>query len=75
MIPLLSQRDSIQVDFTELPTEEGLFTLQVRVTEKTDMMDDLLSGFYLCLFQTSHLSVNRSSIFQPFFINLGRIVY
>lgn len=45
LIPLLLQRDSIQVDFTELPTEEGLFTLQVHVTEKTDKMDDLLSGF------------------------------
>ena len=45
LVPLLSLRSSITVDLMELPTEDGFFTIQVRVTEKSSPMEDLLSGF------------------------------
>ena len=45
LVPILSMRDSVNVDFSEIPAENGTFTLTIRVTNKADPLDDLLSGF------------------------------
>ena len=38
-------RENVNVDFTEVPTENGTFTITIRVLNKIDPVDDLLSGF------------------------------
>ena len=38
-------RDNVTVDFSEVPEENGTFTITIRVLNKMDPVDDLLSGF------------------------------
>ena len=45
IVPLLNMRESIAVDFMEMPDKENSFTLQLKIQEKNGMMDDFLSGF------------------------------
>ena len=45
IVPLLNMRESITVDFMEMPDKENSFTLQLKIQEKNGMMDDFLSGF------------------------------
>lgn len=45
IVPLLNMRESIAVDFIEMPDKENSFTLQLKIQEKNGMMDDFLSGF------------------------------
>ena len=49
IVPLLNMRENVNVDFSEIPAENGSFTLSLRVSNKADPLDDLLSGFYNCL--------------------------
>jgi hypothetical protein len=49
IVPLLSMNDSVNVDFSEMPNEDGSFFVSLRVLEKPSKIDDLLSGFYCCL--------------------------
>ena len=44
IVPLLSMRESITVDFNEIPEGEG-YNLQIKIQEKNSGIDDFLSGF------------------------------
>lgn len=44
-MPLLNMRDDVNVDFSEIPSENGTFMLTIRVSNKPSALDDLLSGF------------------------------
>ena len=45
IVPLLNMRESIAVDFVEMPDKENSFTLQLKIHENSGVMDDFLSGF------------------------------
>ena len=41
----MNMRENVNVDFAEVPAENGTFTITIRVVNKIDPVDDLLSGF------------------------------
>lgn len=60
LVPILNMRDSVHVDFSEIPAENGTFTITVRVTNKADPLDDLLSGFQRVCYQTIERRADRN---------------
>lgn len=45
IVPLLNMRETISVDFAEVPEKENCFTLHLKIQEKSGAVDDFLSGF------------------------------
>lgn len=65
IVPLLNMRENVNVDFSEIPAENGSFTLSLRVSNKADPLDDLLSGFYYCLLTNTSFKPEMKETF-PF---------